>query len=177
MLIGLEAVLSEESINLHKEHLKNLKLKYSILEKSIPEISGKSFREISKMRIKYRDEVLSLLRNIKAHEIYFDSFGREFKSSNAVRNKFRTESAFLYELYEASKKEAGDFLLVTLNKDEVEYELMSENSFLKTEPLLAIDLCEHAYFLDFGFEKEEYLKRIISRLNLNRLDKKISKRD
>ena len=172
MPTGLDAVLSEDALNLHKEYLKKLKLKYSIFEKSIPEISGKSIREISKMRIMERDEILSLGRNIKSHELYFNSFDREFQSSEAVRQRFRTEASFLYELYEAAAKADSDFLLVTVNsKGALDYEPLSEKSFLKTEPLLAVDLCEHAYFLDFGFEKEEYLKKILYRLNLNALDK------
>ena len=177
MLIGLDAVLSEESINLHKEHLKNMKLKYSVLEKSIPEISGKGIREISRIKIREREEILSLLRDIKAHELYFNSYGREFQSSGTVRGKFRTEASFLYELYDAARGAKGDFLFVSLSRGEVCYEVSSEASFLKTEPLLSIDLCEHAYFLDFGFRKEAYLEKIISRLNLNTLDKILSKLD
>ena len=177
MQTGLDAVLSEEVLNLHREHLRSMKLKYSVYEKSIHEIAAKSMREISRTRIKEREEVLHLFRNIKAHELYFDSFGAEFQSSNAVRKKYRSEASFLYELYEAAKKEKSDFLLITLNNGELGYEAMTEKSFLKSEPILAIDLCEHAYFIDFGFEKEEYLKKVISRLNLNRIDKIFLKRD
>ncbi len=177
MPVGLDSVLSEEALNLHKEHLKKLKLKYSILEKSFPEISGKSIREISRMKLREREEILSLLRDIKAHELYFNSFGREFQSSGALRDKYRTEASFLYELYEAAKSTKVDFIFVSLIGGKIDYEIGSESSFIKTVPLLAIDLCEHAYFMDFGFEKEEYLAKIISCLNLNSLDKILLKRD
>ena len=177
MLTGLDAVLSEETLNLHKEYLKKLKLKYSIFEKSRPEISGKGMCEISKMRIAERDEILYLMRDIKSHELYFNSFDREFQSSDAVRKRFRSEASFVYELYKTAMESDGDFLLVTANKGELDYEVLSEKSFLKAEPLLAVDLCEHAYFMDFGFEKEEYLKKILYRLNLKSLDKILLKRD
>jgi len=177
MSAGLDAVLSEDALNLHKEYLKKLKLKYSIFEKSFPEISGKSMREIWGMKLRERDEILSLLRNIKSHELYFESFDREFQSSEAVRRRFRTEASFLYELYEAAKAD-GDFLLVTVNsRGDIDYETLSGKSFLKTEPVFALDLCEHAYFMDFGFEKEEYLKKILYRLNLKSLDKILLKQD
>ena len=131
MPTGLYAVLSEDALNLHKEYLKKLKLKYSILEKSFPEVSGKSMRGIWGMKIKERDEILALLRDIKSHELYFESFDREFQSSEAVRQRFRTEASFLYELYEAATKADGDFLLVTVNsKGALDYEPLSEKSFL-----------------------------------------------
>ncbi len=36
-------------------------------------------------------------------------------------------------------------------------------------PCLAVDLAEHAYFYDFGFDHEKYLVEAISRLNLSLL--------
>ena len=177
MPVGLDAVLSEDALSLHKDYLKNLKLKYSVFEKSLPEISGKNIKEISRMRIKEREELLSLIRNIKAHELYFSSFGREFQRSNAVRDKYRSEASFLYELYEAAMRARGNFIFVSFNNGRLDYEVDSEYSFIRSEPLLAIDLCEHAYFMDFAFGKDEYLVSIISRLNLNSLDRILSKRD
>ena len=39
-------------------------------------------------------------------------------------------------------------------------------------PLLAVDLFEHSYFIDYGFEKEKYLSSALSNLNLSRLTPK-----
>ena len=129
------------------------------------------------MKINEREETLSLLRSIKAHELYFASFGREFQSSSAVRDKYRTEASFLYELYKTAIGTKEDFLFISLERGKLNCEVISERSFIRTEPLLAIDLCEHAYFMDFGFQKDEYLAKLISHLNLNSLDRILSKRD
>ena len=41
--------------------------------------------------------------------------------------------------------------------------------FIKGEPRLAIDLCEHAYFIEYGFDKERYLEDLLRHLDLSRL--------
>ena len=45
-LNAMNLFLSEENIKRHLEHLRTQKLKYSILEKSVPELKGKSIKEI-----------------------------------------------------------------------------------------------------------------------------------
>ena len=37
------------------------------------------------------------------------------------------------------------------------------------KPLLALDVSAHAYFLDYGFSKEDYLRAAVSRLSLGKL--------
>jgi superoxide dismutase len=41
---------------------------------------------------------------------------------------------------------------------------------VRLAPRLAIDISEHAYFLDYRFEKERYLRSAIANLNLSLLD-------
>ena len=43
--------LSEEGLARHLELLNNLRLRYSIIEKSIPAIKGKDYREISLLKL------------------------------------------------------------------------------------------------------------------------------
>ena len=40
--------------------------------------------------------------------------------------------------------------------------------------VLAVDLSEHAYFTDYGFDKSEYVRNLLPYLDLSILDKKIS---
>ncbi|MBO7196943.1 MAG: hypothetical protein J6V80_06450, partial [Clostridia bacterium] len=49
---AMNQFLSEENIKRHLEHLREYKLKLSILVKSIPELKGLSFAEILKSDIK-----------------------------------------------------------------------------------------------------------------------------
>ena len=58
MKSGISAAVSERALRIHNEHLESLKLKYSVLEKSCPELRGKTVREIMKFKTKYRAEAI-----------------------------------------------------------------------------------------------------------------------
>ena len=168
--------VDEESVRAHKEYLKNLKLKYSILEKSINGISGKGFAELRGMRIKngLREELLSAYTRIRLHEIYFSSFSeRELVASNFVKEQYGSEAALLNELFRRGRNLEFGFLSLAVCSgrilicDSIDY----KEHFNKGEPCLSVDLFEHAYIFDYGFERDEYLKKALSHLNLSVVDK------
>ena len=41
--------------------------------------------------------------------------------------------------------------------------------FERDTPTLALDISEHAYFADYGFERDNYLKSAVARLDINKL--------
>ena len=47
--------LSDMSIAQHKDYVRNMRLKYSILEKSIPNLAGKDISDIRRMRIPFSE--------------------------------------------------------------------------------------------------------------------------
>ena len=67
--------LSERNIEMHKEYLNTLILKYSVFEKSYPAILGKDINGIHKTRISTseREEAARLYSEILMHKIYFSS--------------------------------------------------------------------------------------------------------
>lgn len=163
--------LSDRAVELHKEYLRQERLKYSILEKSIPKIVGKGIREISGMRLKEKDEIINLKCNILCHELFFESFGKGFESSYAVRAKFRTEASFFYEVSESAKSARGDFLFFCSSNGSVSVHIGEGRLISRLKnPVLVIDLCEHAYFLDYGFERDAYVKTALAHLKLSKLD-------
>lgn len=175
MSSGLNKFISEESVNLHKKYLEDLKLKYSILEKSIPEIKDMDMRSLQNARIKhYKKEVMELKYNIMCHDLYFSSFGQEYQSSEVVKKLYRSEASFLYELYNMAKCcKNGGFLLICVEKGKI-YTHIGHNMFdayIRQTPVLAIDLCEHTYFLDYEFNKDLYIERALKYINLNKIDK------
>ena len=166
-------IVSDKTLLLHKGYLEKQKLKYSVCEKSYPCIKGKGIGEINKMRSIARgdkENITSLSCDIILHETYFQSFGREYQSSEVVRKLYRTETSFLYTVYEASMQSDGGFVVIRAERDKIIIDCVSQPSKLLNKPILAVDICEHAYFYDFGFEKEKYLERVLPRLNLNMLD-------
>ena len=62
-LKAMKMFLSEENVKKHLEHFRNLRLRFSVLEKSIPELKGKDISAVSKLSIsrKIKDEALELL--------------------------------------------------------------------------------------------------------------------
>ncbi len=163
--------LSDKATALHKEYVENLTLRCTALEKSAPEIIGMPLCEMRKRRFLNKGDIIKLRSEIVCHEIFFSSFGKRYQSSEAVRRKYGSESSFLYELYKSGIEGQGAFLAIFIQRGEVNFKVIEcEDVILRCKPILLLDLCEHAYFLDYGFSKGEYLKNSLSCLNLGKLD-------
>ena len=93
-----------------------------------------------------------------------------YQSSDCVKNKYNTEASFLYELLEAGCETEASFMGIYMKRGApyvlfgTPYELLCREF-----PVLAVDLCEHVYFSDYGFSKREYLKNALPYLNLAKL--------
>ncbi len=166
-----ELFVSRESKSKHLEYLRSLNLKYSIFEKSYPEISEKSFREIKRMRIRREEieELIMLKAEISAHELFFSSFGKMYQRCTRIKKQYGSEANFLYELRMSADKAKSGFLLIYENDGKIQY-YSGENYhgiIITAAPKLAIDLCEHAYFIDYGFERDRYVNSALKYLNIS----------
>lgn len=168
--------LSEDNVIMHKEYVRTKKLQYSILEKSIPGLYGKSVNEILTMRLGTRDksDALRLLTDISLHELFFTSFGDvQYERSDLIRSLYGSEGQFLNEMYRACLDIEYGFTVALLRGRDVR--IYSANEYVTLfelgVPVLAVDVCEHAYFLDYGFDKEKYLTNALVRLNIGKIDK------
>ena len=169
--------LSEDNLNLHLRHMRNEANKYSILEKSIKGLHGCSVRDIPHLRIgaKERDEAVNLLCYIESHRSYFDSFAILKKKCSNIRRYFGSEEKLLYEIYEQTRAEKGGFLYVYIERNHPKIKVMDPvAAYVGYFPILALDLDEHAYFLDYAFDKQRYLRSAISYLNLEKVDKALT---
>lgn len=172
--------LSDANKSIHREYLRQLKLRMSIFEKSYPWIKGKNIREIARGRLKSdeRDELIRIKAEVLAHEMYFSSFG-ESHGAPSVRKEYGSEASFLYRLFcEAKECSEGGFLIVYIDKNKrinsysgLEY----YSVFDESRPCLALDLCEHAFFYDYLFEREKYIKSAISRFDLSKIENEVEK--
>lgn len=167
--------LSEESVLIHKEYLRNLKLRYSILTKSIEGINRKNTKEVLRMRLPAKDarEILSLLPEIELHDIYFSSFSEKTnQTSEVVRSRFRSEGAFLNELYRLGIALDHGFVVVNRKWDRIEALALNDYTacFTLGDPILALDVCEHSYFSDYGFDKKRYMINSLEHLDLGKID-------
>ena len=77
---------------------------------------------------------------------------------------------------EAKEREYG-FLFVYLDKYGIprcRFSTATDGAFINYEPILALDLYEHAYFNDYGFNRDRYLRSALEYLDLERLNSDIS---
>ena len=171
--VAMNTFLSEGSIRQHTEHLRRLRLRHSVNEECYPEIKGKGLRAVSRMNIPVseRREIVENMRSIKAHELYFSSFSDTREAVKPLRRYYSSEDAFLYEALELSRDCHAAFLYVCVERGRPTLCVSrgEDDIFIAREPLLALDLFEHAYFSDYGFEREKYLKAALCRLDLKRL--------
>ena len=166
--------ISLTNYELHREHIRTLRLKMSIFEKSYPEMVGKSCREILKLPIKRseRETAAFLLADILAHEMYFESFSSPNLVSPRIRETYGSEANFIYLLSRTAEVGEG-FLFVTTDRQGAPSFAVHRSpltAFLSQEsPVLAVDLCEHAYFYDYFFDKPTYIKAALAHLDLSKI--------
>ena len=173
--------ISKENKKIHEEYLRDLKLKMSIFEKSYPELHNKSCREIlrTKIAVTEREKAAELKAEICSHEMYFSSFEYSNTPSLHINKTWGSEANFLYEIMTDSDKATHGFIIVYIDPSyNVKYCISDDilRQFLNFDPVLAIDICEHAYFYDYRFDRREYLKAALSQLNLSKIEKYIEKK-
>lgn len=169
----MRAFLTDENVLIHKEYMRTLRLRHSIMEKSLPEIKGKGLFEIEKMRLQMsiKDDIIPNLREYLAHDLYFKSFSQDRYTPSCIKDYYSSVEAFLYEIYLVASNKIGGFVFVFV--DDRGRPIISHSKDVKRcryAPRLAIDISEHAYFLDYRFEKDKYIRSAIGNLNLSLLD-------
>ena len=168
------AFLSEGNLKAHVEYAKDLRLKHSIIEKSLPEIKGKSSGELIRLPVKrsLKNEILPNLISYEAHRTYFSSFTDRPAPSDIIRKEYGSESALCYKLFEAARSANYGFLYLYRDpRGRICFRTVLEPSEImaRENPLLLIDLFEHAYFSDYGYSYEKYLRAALAHLDFSRL--------
>ena len=169
----LSRFISADAERIHREHLKTLKHRYSILVKSVPRLKGIDADTVERVRLEpdVRREVCMLLSDIRLHELYFGSFTELVPPSAVVRSTYGSESAFLYEIFEEARRGEGRFICIGCTRRGIS--VFAADKYTSPSALsaavLALDTAEHAYFLDYGFDREAYLRRALPYLNLGNI--------
>ena len=170
--------LSEHNIEMHKEYLNGLRLKLRIFEKSYPKIVGKDIKEMFKIKIpkSEREIILKLRAEIEAHRLYFSSFSEQRKNSERIKKEYGSVPEFLYELNKAANASTSGFLLIYEQFSKIQ--IYTGDEYYKIiasgKALLGLDLCEHAYFYDYGFSREKYILNAISHFDLAKCEKSMN---
>ena len=171
--------LSRENINKHLEHLRQARLKLSVLEKSYPKLSGLDLKGICSLSLPrdIRDRVIYLHKYIKSHELFFNSFSLERNKCNKIKKYYSSRERFVYEIFQLAADKTSGFIYIYIDGKrgpKIEFSADFTNPFTRYEPCLALDLYEHTYFADYGFAKDKFLRNALQYLNVELLDMKLS---
>ena len=167
--------LSEESIARHREYANGLRLKYSILQKSESVLNSTNIDKIpwQNMKKNLREEAFPLLAEYTLHTVFFSSFAekRETRPNTVIDGKSAV-SELLDRLFRLAKNDVdGGFLVLLDGRRGITpariFPPYRELYF--ASPILALDLYEHCYFPDYGFDRARYLLSALSHLDLNLL--------
>ena len=165
--------LSRDSILAHIDYMKNLRHKYSIIEKSYPALSGKDIFSCKGRGLprSVRDEAEELMREYLSHKLYFSSFSKNLTPCEKIKKYYTSEDAFCYEVLSLARAFNGGFIYVFSggSSPRILHSSKTPRVFERETPTLALDLSEHAYFADYGFERDNYLKSAVARLDINKL--------
>ena len=145
-------------------------------------ISGKTIEEILSM-----DNLPNAIRNNGGgyynHNLYWDILTPGGIMSNTFKNKivndFGSEEAFLNELSDAGAKRFGSGWAWVVQDNDRKLHIYStpnqNNPLMKTvdmkgNPILGIDVWEHAYYLKYQNKRTEYLQKILNIVNWNKVE-------
>ncbi len=178
--------LNEDVIYYHKilynrymDRLNTILIKYNY-NFSLPKESV--YYNIEKFNIEDRDNILFNLGGVLNHELYFDNIDPnvenvknnefldriilKYGSFSNFKNIFKKEASYLvgsgYTFLVLDKN--NNFKIINLPNQELPISLG-----FKT--LIALDLWEHAYYLQYNVNKSEYIDLFLDNLNLSNINK------
>lgn len=161
-LDNLNKILKEENYN------KNVKLE-------------DIYKDINNFKEDKREDLLFNLGGVVNHNLYFKSISKnpkkpEKKLLEKILKKYKSLDNFYNELVqEALKIKGSGYVFVVLDKSN-EIEILQRqnqsspilNGYI---PLLNIDMWEHAYYLNYKNNKEEYLNNFLNIIDFNNANK------
>lgn len=167
--------ISEENRTAHAEYYGRMLARISVYEREYPELSGKPLSDIMRLcrRLRGADEISELYADAHLHRVFFGSYsGEGYQPSHAARELFGSEAAMRDKIFKEAMRLPYGFVAVVRNSRGAE--VIGSESGKKIlsagEPLLALDVCEHAYYGDWGFNKEGYLRAALFFMRLTSLD-------
>lgn len=167
----MHEILSERAVKMHKDYLNELILRRSIFEKSYPNGVTDSYIKASGLVRGERERMRGLSNQILAHQIFFDSFSaNRYQHSDIVNKQYGDITHLLNEVFRLCMASEGGFVYIGIERGRVEMCACKEREKAPFEPILAVDICEHVYFLDYGFDKERFLCRFLPYLSLSKID-------
>lgn len=141
------------------------------------------FKNIDIFPIDDRDDILYNAGGVVNHELYFDSMNKENKQTipeplnSALISKFGSIDSFINQFINLANILPGSgytFLTVKKNKELYILNLANQDSpySFEMEPILGIDVWEHAYYLDYGNNRKAYIENFMKLIDFDVVNQK-----
>lgn len=167
--------LSENQLRQHEKLYEGYVTKLNQVRKILSEVNNyeDSNSIFSKMRSLKLAESYSL-NSIKLHELYFENIigaGNRFYKPiiDCILENYGSVDNFFKRFISVGMAMRGWAVLVWDPLDEalhiIGQDAHDEGSTITTIPLLVLDVYEHAYFIDYGIAKKDYIDIFIRNIN------------
>lgn len=183
-LIGKINGLSEKQLKAHFTLYQGYVKKLNEIEEKLGKVdktANYSFSDYSELR---RREPVAF-NGTYLHELYFDNLGGAGTSVSEAFKKAAADSFGSYDNWVADLKactgSAHGWVLTTWSQHEGKLRnnlVQSEHHvglFVDQTVVCAVDVWEHAYFMDYGTAKPDYVAAVIASLDWNVIGKRLDK--
>jgi len=183
---SLEPYISDRTLSIHynNHYLKYLKNLNDLLIKenyNFKYTKEELFNHIDEFNISSRDKILFNLGGVVNHELYFYNISN--LKNNIPVGSIKEEIDEYYGNYEIFKKEfkkmalelvgsGYTYLVINKNKELQIINMSNQESpyMYGMIPIIAIDLWEHAYYLDYQNNKEKYIDTFFEIIDFNKIN-------
>lgn len=183
---ALEPIISTTTVNIHyNKHEKGYLDRLNKFLKEANYNGNYTIEEIiiniDKFPVNYRDDILYNAGGVINHDLYWKSMGKLSLPSGRLLemmvNKYGSYDSFKKKFIEVATTLIGSgytFLVMDKNKELNIINTSNQESPLSYGfiPLFTIDLWEHAYYLDYQNNKNDYINNFFSIVNFDEASKK-----
>lgn len=182
---SLKPIIGDETLFIHynKHYLGYLEKLNNLLKKNNYnyEYSKEELvNYIDIFNIADRDDILYNLGGVLNHELYFKILGGNGEAKNEILEKINSEYGNFANFKKEFKKKANElvgsgytFLVLDKNNDLKIINLSNQDTPYSYSyiPIMAIDLWEHAYYLDYLNNRSTYIEAILNIVNYDEVNK------
>ncbi|MDD2697046.1 MAG: superoxide dismutase [Candidatus Pacebacteria bacterium] len=176
--------ISEKTISIHYDKLyQGYVKKWQEIQEKLKEIdkstSNATFSDLRELKLEEGFAADAIL----LHEAYFDVLGGngnpEGDIVDAIAKDFGSFEAWREE-FEASGLAARGWVVLAYDFNDGKLhnyiaDLHNQGGVWGTSPILVLDVYEHAYFIDYGSDRKNYIEAFFQNLNWEAINKKFLK--
>lgn len=167
--------ISNETLKRHYEiYLKYLERLNNLVDSKYSKID--LIKNISDYPLNKRNDILFNVGGVLNHELYFKILGgngipnKEFLK--IIENSFGSFENFKNKLKESAKILVGSgYVFVVIKNKKLDIVILSnqDNPYMyDSTPIMALDLWEHAYYLDY-YTKEDYFNNLLDNIDYDKV--------